>query len=99
MTAQIQQTERFSKWLDALADRIAKRRILSRIDQLSFGLPGDVGSAGEGISELRIHIGPGYRVYYKQSGKTIYFLLVGGDKSTQKRDIAAAKEIARELGI
>jgi putative addiction module killer protein len=87
----------FDAWLTALADHKGKARILARLRSATFGNFGDCEPVGEGVSEMRIHIGPGYRVYFVRSGTTIYVLLVGGDKSTQKRDVARAKKMAREL--
>ncbi len=75
----------------------AKAKIIQRIDRLELGNPGDVAPVGEGVSEMRIHYGPGYRVYIKQRGEEIVVLLCGGDKSTQDTDIALAKKLAREL--
>ena len=94
---EIFQTAEFSAWLVNLKDRVGKARIVARIQRLGLGNPGDAAPVGDGISELRIHSGPGYRVYYKQTDKTIILLLCGGDKSTQRRDIRRAKDIAAEL--
>lgn len=88
----------FDKWLSDLRDSQAKARILMRIRRLSLGNPGDVKPVGEGISEMRINHGPGYRVYYVQRGPVLAILLCGGDKSTQSKDIARAKEIAAQFG-
>jgi putative addiction module killer protein len=85
----------FDKWLKKLRDDRAIACIHERIDRLASGNPGDVEPVGEGISELRIHYGPGYRVYYKDTGKEIIILLCGGDKSTQQTNIVRAKKIAR----
>jgi putative addiction module killer protein len=93
----VQTTELFDKWLSDLTNRAARARITSRIDRLSCGNPGDVKAVGEGISEMRIDTGPGYRVYYKQTGTTIIVILCGGDKSSQDKDIKKAKQIAAEL--
>ena len=87
----------FDAWLKALADHKAKARILARLTSATFGNFGDFASVGEGVSEMRVHIGPGYRVYYTRTGTTVYVLLVGGDKSTQKADIARATRMAGEL--
>ncbi|MEO6921194.1 MAG: type II toxin-antitoxin system RelE/ParE family toxin [Collimonas sp.] len=87
----------FKDWLHDLRDQQAKARILSRIRSAGFGNLGDVEAVDEGISELRIHTGPGYRVYFIRRGKTLILLLVGGDKSTQKKDIELAKKMARSL--
>jgi putative addiction module killer protein len=87
----------FDAWLSDLADQKAKARILARLTSATFGNFGDCGSAGEGISEMRIHFGPGYRVYYTRTGSTVYVLLAGGVKASQTKDIARAKKMAREL--
>lgn len=94
--AEIKKTAEFDKWLDDLRDTRAKAKVLVRIQRLAAGNPGDVAAVGEGISEMRIDYGPGYRAYYKQKGDTATFLL-GGDKDSQKADIAKAKTIARNL--
>jgi putative addiction module killer protein len=83
--------------LSGLADQRAKAKIASRIERLGLGNPGDVKPVGVGVSEMRVPYGPGYRVYFKQTDKTIILLLCGGDKSTQEKDIKRAKEIAAEL--
>jgi putative addiction module killer protein len=93
----VQTTELFDQWLSDLTNRAARARITSRIDRLGRGNAGDVKSVGEGISEMRIDTGPGYRVYYKQTGKTIIVILCGGDKSSQDQDIKKAKRIAAGL--
>ena len=90
-------TDVFDRWLSALADQRAMAKIASRIERLASGNPGDVRPVGGGISELRIHYGPGYRVYYRQTGTTIVILLCGGDKASQARDIERAREIASNL--
>jgi len=90
--AQVVKTPEFEKWFQSLRDRRAKAKILSRIDRLEDGNPGDAAPVGEGISEMRIHFGPGYRVYYKQDRDIV--LLWGGDKSTQAKDIEKAKQLA-----
>jgi putative addiction module killer protein len=94
---EIRQTETYSHWYNSLRDRQARARIDVRIRRLSLGNPGDVKSVGEGVSELRIDYGPGYRIYFVQHGQTLVILLAGGDKHTQDRDIKAALELAREL--
>jgi putative addiction module killer protein len=94
---EVQKTDEFDKWLSGLADQKALAKIASRIERLGLGNPGDVRPVGEGVSEMRVPHGPGYRVYFKQTGKTIVLLLCGGDKSTQVNDIKRAKEIAAEL--
>ena len=94
---EIRKTEIFTKWFDGLKDRRAKARIQARIDRVETGNFGDVASVGEGVSELRIFYGPGYRVYFIQRGSVEVILLSGGDKSTQTSDIARAKEIAKQI--
>jgi len=94
---EIRKTEYFVRWLDGLNDIRARARILVRIERLSEGNPGDVKLIGEGVSEMRIDYGPGYRVYYKQQGNTIIVLLVGGDKRTQSKDIKKALNLAKNL--
>jgi putative addiction module killer protein len=93
---EVRQTREFSNWLFKLQDRAARARIEVRIRRLGLGLAGDVKPVGEGISELRIDYGPGYRVYFCQRGREIVLLLVGGDKRTQDRDIRAARQLAQE---
>jgi putative addiction module killer protein len=94
--AEVVRTAEFDKWLKTLRDTKARAKVLIRIDRLAFGNPGDVEPVGEGVSELRIHYGPGYRVYFKQRGdKTT--LLFGGDKDSQSADIGRAKAIAEDL--
>jgi putative addiction module killer protein len=92
----ILKTSVFRKWMKKLKDAIAKAHINRRIDRLSRGNPGDVKSIGEGCSEMRIHYGTGYRVYYKDTGREIIIILCGGDKSTQQADIDKAMRFARE---
>ena len=94
---EIRRTDAFSKWLDRLRDGRARARVLSRLNRVEEGNLGDTKPVGEGVSELRIDYGPGYRVYYTRKGKTIIVLLVGGDKSTQSQDITRAIELARDL--
>lgn len=89
----------FRKWHESLRDGIAKARISARIDRLLLGHLGDAKPVGDGVSELRINHGPGYRLYFVQSGDVLIVLLCGGDKSTQARDIAAAKLLARDLKV
>lgn len=92
----LKQTETFRKWWTKLRDERARGVILARLDRLAYGHPGDVEPIGEGISELRIHYGPGYRVYFHKRGNEIILLLCGGDKSTQSKDIKTAKRLATE---
>lgn len=94
---EVRQTDVYVRWIERLPDDRARARIEARIFRLSLGNPGDVRPVGEGVSELRIDYGPGYRVYIAQQGKTVVILLCGGDKRTQKKDIVAAKALARLL--
>lgn len=94
---EIRQTEVYARWFRRFRDRQARVRIDARIRRLSLGNPGDVRPVGEGVSEMRIDYGPGYRVYFVQRGETLVILLVGGDKDSQKRDIRRALELARGL--
>lgn len=94
---EIRKTEIFAKWLDGLNDIRARARILVRIERLAAGNPGDVKAVGEGVSELRIDYGPGYRVYYKKQGRKVIVLLTGGDKRTQVKDIKTALRLAQNL--
>lgn len=94
---EIRQTAEYTEWFADLRERQAKARIDIRVRRLSLGNPGDVRPVGDGVSELRIDFGPGYRVYFIQQGAVVIVLLAGGDKSTQDRDIRAAKKLAREL--
>jgi putative addiction module killer protein len=94
---EIRKTELFAKWLDNLRDIKAKARVLVRIERLASGNAGDVKPVGEGISEMRIDYGPGYRVYFMQRGSELIILLAGGDKSSQSRDIKAALRLAQNL--
>lgn len=94
---EVRKTDCFVKWLDNLHDIHARARIMVRIERLVAGNPGDVKPVGEGVSELRINYGPGYRVYYKRFGRAVVILLVGGDKHTQSRDIKTALRLARNL--
>lgn len=93
---QLKQTSTYMKWERKLKDQTAKALIAARLLRLVNGLLGDVRSIGNGLSELRIHYGPGYRIYFQQRGSTIVVLLCAGDKSTQEKDIARAKQIAVE---
>ena len=93
----IRKTERFARWIDNLRDVRGRARILARIERLARGNPGDVRPVREGISEMRIDYGPGYRVYFKRRGQELIILLAGGDKSTQAKDIQAALRLARNL--
>jgi putative addiction module killer protein len=92
---ELRQTHRFSKWLAGLRDHRARARILKRLDRVRKENLGDVAPVGEGVSEMRIFYGPGYRIYFAQAGKQLIVLLCGGDKSTQGADIDEAKALAR----
>lgn len=89
-------TEDFDRWLLKLKDRQGRLRILSRIDRLAHGNPGDAKPVGQGVSELRLTYGPGYRIYYAQRGNRVVLLLCGGDKSSQSSDIAKAHRLAAD---
>ena len=93
----VRQTEDYARWFDGLRDRNAKARITTRIQRLSQGNPGDVKPVGEGVSELRLNYGPGYRVYFVSRGQDPFVLLTGGDKDSQDRDIRLAKDLAKDL--
>ena len=90
-------THEFDEWLKELRDHVAKARIIARIRSAEAGNFGDCEPVGDGISEMRIHVGAGYRAYYCRRGKIVYLLLCGGDKSSQRRDIRDAKRILKEL--
>ena len=94
---EIRKTDLFVQWLDDLRDIQGRARVQARIERLVAGNPGDVEPVGEGVSELRINYGPGYRVYFKKRGRELIILLAGGDKSTQVKDIKAALRLARNL--
>jgi putative addiction module killer protein len=93
----IRQTDEFARWLAGLRDPRAKQKVAIRLQRLKFGHFGDVEPIGAGLSELRIHEGQGYRVYFRQSGDEIVLLLCGGTKKTQQRDIVRAQEMMREI--
>lgn len=94
---EIRKTESFANWLDNLRDVQAKARVLVRIERLASGNAGDVKPVGEGVSEMRINYGPGYRVYFVQRGSELIILLAGGEKSSQPRDIKTAIRLAQNL--
>lgn len=94
---ELRQTEIFARWESRLRDKRARTVIATRLARLAYGLPGDVKPVGEGVSELRVHYGPGYRIYFQQHSDLLIVLLCGGDKKTQARDIAIAKNLAKEL--
>lgn len=93
---ELKQTATFVKWETRLRDKRARTIIAARLMRLAEGFPGDVEPVGDGISELRIHYGPGYRIYFQKRGNLLIVLLCGGDKGSQSRDIAAAKKLAIE---
>jgi putative addiction module killer protein len=95
---EIRQTGDYSRWFDRLRDREAQARILVRIRRLSLGNAGDAEAVGEGVSELRIDYGAGYRIYFERRGATVVILLAGGDKRTQRQDIERAKDLRNRLG-
>lgn len=94
---EIQKTTTFANWLDDLRDIRARARILARVERLAVGHAGDIKPVGEGVSEMRIDYGPGYRIYFRKRGRALVILLAGGDKSSQKRDISTALRLARNL--
>ena len=94
---EIRKTQTYAKWLSGLRDIRARARILVRVERLAAGNPGDVRAVGEGVSELRISYGPGYRVYFIKKGQEVVVLLAGGDKGTQSSDIKTALRLARNL--
>jgi putative addiction module killer protein len=96
---EVKETETFKKWRLGFKDSKVRAKIASRLDRLAFGLMGDVKPVGGGLSEIRVHIGPGHRIYFKQIGEIIIVLLCGGDKSTQAKDIEKAKKLAHEEGL
>ena len=95
-TMQIVQSDVFTAWLDNVKDERAAARIVTRIRRMEIGNAGDVRPVGEGVSEIRIDYGPGYRVYFIRRGRTLVILLCGGDKKSQRKDIAVAKRMAKE---
>lgn len=94
---EVRKTDVFAQWLDKLGDLQARARVQARIERLAAGNPGDAEPVGEGVSELRINYGPGYRVYFRKRRRELIILLAGGDKSTQARDIKTALRLARNL--
>jgi len=94
---EIRKTQRFAAWIDGLRDPKARARVLVRIERLAAGNAGDVKPIGEGVSEMRIDYGPGYRVYFTRRGPRLIILLAGGQKRTRRRDIAMALQLARSL--
>ena len=94
---QIRKTNVYAEWIDNLRDLQGRARILVRVERLASGNPGDVKAISGGVSELRVHFGPGYRVYFSQRGNDIVILLAGGDKSSQSTDIQTALQLAKNL--
>lgn len=94
---EIRQTDEFALWFKRLRDMRARTQIVRRIERFEAGNPGDVGPIAEGVHEMRIHYGPGYRLYFTQHGNEWVLLLCGGDKSSQDRDVKLALKLAREL--
>ena len=94
---ELHRTDQFAAWIDSLKDVAGRARILARIRRLAGGNPGDHRNLSGGISELRVDVGPGYRIYYTQRGNLLVILLVGGDRDSQQRDIEKAKQLARNL--
>jgi putative addiction module killer protein len=94
---EIRKTDVFAKWFDGLKDIRARARVLVRIERLATGNPGNAAPVGEGVSELKIDYGPGYRIYYKQFGEQLVILLAGGNKNTQAKDVKIALRLARNL--
>jgi putative addiction module killer protein len=98
MTVRLFASDVFDRWISKLGDSRAKAKIQVRIDRLQRGNPGDVRPVGDGVSEMRVDFGPGYRIYFKQQGSHIILLLCGGDKASQPKDIKLAKELAQQWG-
>ena len=94
---EIRKTDTYARWLNGLNDVCARARVLARVERFAVGNPGDVKAVGEGVTELRIDYGPGYRVYFTMRGRTVIILLAGGDKSTQATNIKRALRLARNL--
>ena len=93
----VKKTDEYQEWLDRLRDQAGRARILVRVDRLIHGNPGDRRNLQGGVSELKIDFGPGYRVYYTQRGDQLLLLLIGGDKSSQAKDIAKAQQLAKDF--
>lgn len=93
----VEKTDEYRAWIDALKDRAGRARVLMRVDRLIHGNPGSHRNLTEGVSELKVDAGPGYRVYYSQRGERLLLLIAGGDKSTQAKDIAMALELNRNF--
>lgn len=97
MSFAVETTEAFDDWLEGLADPVGREAVVTRIVRMEAGLFGDAAPVGDKVSELRIHVGPGYRVYFTKVGQRLVILLCGGDKGSQKRDISRAKALAAQL--
>ena len=97
MVIHVQTTEIYRDWINGLKDRVGRARIQMRVDRLVHGNPGQHRNLTDGVSELKVDVGPGYRVYYTERGNEIIILLAGGDKSTQQQDVKAAVALARNL--
>ena len=93
----VEKTKEYGDWLDALKDRVGRARVQVRVDRLIHGNPGQHRDLTDGVSELKVDFGPGYRVYYSQRGARLLLLLVGGDKSSQQKDIAKAIDLAKHF--
>jgi len=93
----VEKTDAYRDWIDGLKDHAGRARILMRVDRLIHGNPGSHRHLTEGVSELKVDVGPGYRVYYSQRGERLLLLIAGGDKSSQAKDIAKALELARNF--
>src|SRR3954447_3685318 len=89
----VEKTDEYGRWIDSLKDKAGRARILMRVDRLIHGNPGVHRNLADGVSELKIDFGPGYRVYYSIRGNRLLLLLIGGDKSTQKRDVQKATDL------
>jgi putative addiction module killer protein len=94
---QVEKTDDYRDWIDSLKDQAARARVLMRVDRLIHGNPGSHRNLTEGLSELKVDVGPGYRVYYSQRGNRLLLLIAGGDKSTQAKDISKALELNRSF--
>jgi len=93
----LEKTDEYHDWIDGLKDRVGRARVLMRVDRLIHGNPGQHRDLTEGVSELKVDVGPGYRVYYSLRGNRLLLLIAGGDKSTQAKDIAKALELNRNF--
>jgi putative addiction module killer protein len=96
-SVQVEKTDEYVEWVDTLKDKAGRARILMRVERLIGGNPGQYWNLADGVSELKIDVGPGYRVYYSQRGRRLLLLLAGGDKSTQQKDIQLAIKLAKNF--